>query len=71
MSDKKIPVFVGEGDERILVGRAKTETLSDGTRLIDISFDDPDWGSWNIGGFNPLRARGILPPVIPSIYKKG
>jgi len=62
MTDKNIPVFIGEGDDKIEVGRAKIEVLADDTKIIDMSFDDPDWGSWNIGGFQPLRVRGILPP---------
>lgn len=58
MSNKKVPVCVGD----IEIGRASVEKLSDGTTVIHISIDNPDWGSWNVGGFAPLRLAGILPP---------
>lgn len=63
MSDKRIPVFVGEGDKRIKIGRAEVEVLQDGTSMVNISIDNPDWGQWSIGGFEPMRLTGIIPPV--------
>lgn len=57
MSDKKIPVYVGN----ILVGRASMETTADGTNIVNISMDNPDWGGWSVGGFAPLRITGIIP----------
>jgi hypothetical protein len=57
MSDKKIPVMVGD----IEVGRAIVDKLSDGTIIIHISIDDVEWGGWSIGGFFPLRLTGIIP----------
>lgn len=63
MSDKRIPVFVGEGEEQIKIGRAEVERLSDGTSMINISIDNPDWGQWSIAGFEPMRLTGIIPPV--------
>lgn len=70
MSDKKIPVFVGEGPDRIEVGRASVEVLADGMRLVKISIDNPDWGQWTLGGFNPMRLTGIFPPPIPRKEKE-
>jgi hypothetical protein len=61
MTDKKVPVYVGEGIDRIEVGRAGVETLSDGTTVVNISIESPDWGGWTIGGFFPLRLTGIIP----------
>lgn len=66
MSDKKVPLYLGEGEDRVQIGRASVETLSDGTMMVSMSIDNPDWGDWTIGGFSPMRLRGILPPV----YKK-
>lgn len=66
MSDKKIPVFVGEGPDRIEVGRASVEVLADGTKMVNMSIENTDWGRWAIGGFEPMRLSGIIPPV----YKK-
>lgn len=63
MSDKRIPVFVGEGDNRIKIGRAQVEELPDGTSMVNISIDNPDWGQWSIAGFEPMRLTGIIPPV--------
>ena len=58
MSDKKIAVCVGDTQ----IGRASVEELPDGTKIVNISIDNPDWGSWSIGGFSPMRLVGILPP---------
>lgn len=62
MSDKKVPLYLGEGEKRIQIGRAEIETLPDGTVMVEASIENPDWGRWSIGGFNPMRLSGIIPP---------
>jgi hypothetical protein len=57
MSDKKIPVMVGD----IPIGRASVEELPDGTKIVNVSIDDVQWGSWSVGGFFPMRLVGVLP----------
>lgn len=58
MSDKKVPMMVGD----ICIGRASVETTAEGTKIVNVSIDNPDWGSWSIAGFVPLRLVGVLPP---------
>jgi hypothetical protein len=62
MSDKHVPLYLGDGDYRIQIGRAEVEELPDGTKMVNASIDNPDWGGWSIGGFEPMRLRGIIPP---------
>lgn len=70
MSDKKTPVYVGDGIDRTIIGWAEREIMADGTVNIAISINNPDWGEWSIAGFHPLRLRGIVPPVLERKAKE-
>jgi hypothetical protein len=64
VSDKKEIVSIGSGFDRQIIGRAEREVLADGMVVIAISIDNPPFGEWSIAGFNPLRIRGYIPPVL-------
>jgi hypothetical protein len=67
MSDKKIPLYLGEGPDRIQIGRAEVEHKADGTMIVNASIDNPDWGRWAVGGYEPLRLLGVVPSRNPLI----
>lgn len=67
MSDKKVPLYLGEGPDRIRIGRAEVEYQADGTMLVSASIDNPDWGRWAVGGFEPMRLLGVVPKQNPLI----
>ena len=67
MSDKKIPLYLGEGKDRLLIGRAEVEKFEDGSMKVNGTIEAPDWGFWGVIGLNPVRLVGF----IPVVHKKG
>lgn len=68
MSDenKKVPLMMGEGPDRVEIGEAEVEILADGSMAVKTTVSDPDLAKKL--GFSDTDAKWAIPAFYGEDY---